>query len=63
MSITQISDALLYKQGACGSEEIHGIPMTINEIYRVLSWWRKDGFKITGLKIWRYGKQELCALS
>ena len=43
-------------RGLAGSEECHGMPMTILEMNKVLAWWRKQGFEITNLKIWRYGK-------
>ena len=43
-------------KGNAGTEECHGIPMTIAEMNRVLAWWRKDGFEVYGLKVWRYDR-------
>ena len=41
-------------KGLAGSTECHGIPLTIAEMNRILAWWRKDGFIISHLKVWRY---------
>lgn len=40
-------------RGNAGSEECHGMPMTIAEMNKVLAYWRREGFEISNLKIWR----------
>lgn len=39
------------ERGKAGSTEIHGMPLTWEEVIKVLNYWVKDGFTIHHLTI------------